>query len=219
LVGLSDADEARLAEIKRVGRARRNERHRRNAALAALTVVVVVGGLGVPVMTGKDGARPQAEGRPEAARQADAGAKCRNSTDPSCGPFRWTRSPGRDARLRVGLDLSHTSLRIGQEANGVVTWSDRDAARADLLSICWGDAPCEPPAPPCGGERATGSWSPPPRRSGHGKFRIGHSYSAAGTHTVSVVVRSHSWPADLCPNAAIDPYSDTVTKTAVVTVA
>jgi hypothetical protein len=215
LVELSAADESRLDQIKRDGKARRSRRYRRNAAFSALAVVGVIGFGSVVVTTTN-----REESRPQAARPADADGSCADSIDPACGPFRWASRPAPNQPLRAVLRLMPEAATAGEPVAGVVEWSDADAPRADPIALCWGDARCEPAAPrECGAAEAFGSWSPPPRRAGDGRFVVGpHSYTTGGRYTVSVTLRSSSWPPQRCPRAELDPFASVRTVRAEVVV-
>jgi hypothetical protein len=215
LVELSAADESRLDQIKRDGRARRSRRYRRNAAFSALAFLGVLGvGSVVATTTNREGSPPQA------ARPADNEGPCADSIDPACGPFRWARRPAPNQPLLASLRLMPEAGLVGEPIEGSIDWSDADAPDAELVGLCWGDAPCEPPAQQqCAAAEAFGSWSPPRRRAGDGRFILGpHSYTTAGEYTVSATVRSNSWPPDRCRQGPIDPYANTQTVRMVVVV-
>ncbi len=213
MVEISEQDGARLEAIKRDGRARRSRRHRRNVGIATLSVVAFAGVSIVAVQTtsGNDPA-------PQAARGV-ASEKCRESTDPSCGPFRWDPVPERNQALRVTLHVAPDQVATGEPVQATVSWADSDAPRGELVALCWGDSTCEPPAAPCLNDRATGTWTPPEPAPGRDRFLPEpHHYSAPGTYVVSVTVRSHAWFEGQCPPSAGDPYASSASRRAVVTV-
>jgi hypothetical protein len=223
-------DEARLDEIKRAGRSRRSRRYQRNAAFATLALVAVLGVGTVAVTANPDEPPPQAargsnasspvETPPQAARSSNASGPCVESTDAGCGPLRWVPQPAPNQKLIADVTLRPASVAVGAPVRGVVEWSDPDAPLADLVSVCWGDSPCAPvPPSPCAGQQAFGRWSPPPRRGGEGRFVLRpHRYETSGRFLVSVTVRSMSWPTNICPEAAIDPYGEVRTVRAEVVV-
>ncbi len=199
-----EASEDRLATIKVAGRQRRARRHVRVAAVAGVTLAVVVG---APILTAQRADRDSGAGL-----AAGPPAECLNSTDPACGAFRWDPAPARNQPLRATMD---GAVVDGRQATVTVRWDDPDAPRADAPVVCWDD-PCPPPPDPCVQSLATGPWTLPPATPGSGELRFTHAYAGAGSHRVSVVVRSHAWPERSCAPGPGDPYSDTVTLTALV---
>lgn len=209
---MAEDSDSRLDEIKREGRARRARRHRRNAGLLAVGLVVLVGGGALVLADAGQSASPP----PEAAR--DVPPRCRDSTDATCGPFRWDPKPAPNRPLAVTLRVAPVTVRVGQPVAATVTWSDPDAPAAGLVAQCWGDVPCTPAPPACARTSATGTWTPPRPRAGRGKLVLSdHSFSSSGRFPVTVAVRSRSYPSDLCPPSG-DPYANTRTVRTVVTV-
>ena len=205
-------NDPRLTAIKTEGKARRVRRQRRNAGLIALALIIVVGGGTLAFAGGNH------DTAPEAAR--DVPTRCQNSTDATCGPFQWNPEPARNQPLAVTLRVAPDPGTVSQPVTATVIWADPDGPRADLISECWGDSPCEPPPPPCATRTraAAGTWAPPRRHPGHGKLVLGpHSYSSSGTYSILVTVASRSWPDNTCPPSG-DPYANTKTVRTVVTI-
>jgi hypothetical protein len=99
-------DLTRLEEIKHEGHQRRSRRYRRNATFAACgTALILAFGA---VMTVNHGSNPP----PQAARQTDHTGRCTDSTDPSCGPFKWVPSPASNRPLRASLDAEQAILTV-----------------------------------------------------------------------------------------------------------
>jgi hypothetical protein len=199
-MGMSTAETGRLETIKQEGRRRRAHRYRRNTTLAALTAVVVAGTGGLLL------ARDSSTEGPVAAHSKSSG-RCVNSTDPDCGPFRWSQSPSADQPLKASLTV--TPAGAARQVQAVVEWSDGDASRLDVADVCWGDGSCPAPTAPCVADGATGRWEPPPAEAGHGQRRFEHTYASPGTYTVSIRLRSAAWPAETCAPPNGDPYAST----------
>lgn len=133
--------------------------------------------------------------RPAATTSSTASSQtCRNSSEPSCGPFRW--DPPKPPDQPITAKLSH--LPIAPKAGATVTFSvtvdDPDgrmlvdpSGRANN----YGDGP-----PGVGGnligdcEARFGPWTPGAPVPVHADLTFEHVYAAPGTYTVSFPIKS-----------------------------
>lgn len=113
-------------------------------------------------------------------------ASCRNSYSPSCGPFSWTRSPGSNGGMRISVTYP-TGGFTGQPVEFTVTLTDPDAKPLAVYPR-WGDG-ASSTAPACTQQRY-GPWDPPARSGGSKTYVLRHTYTRAGTYTVSFVGRT-----------------------------
>jgi hypothetical protein len=139
---------------------------------------------------------------------------CRNSTDPSCGPFRWDPDPGPNQPATGQL----TSTQTGPDHKLTfhVVANDPDATPVEICDISFGDGSntvCDPrPAvDPSYCPKQYGPWTPPASKQGALDATDEHTYPQAGTYDVSFGVRS-------AMNDCDNPYASTVTLTATVIV-
>lgn len=130
---------------------------------------------------------------------------CRNSRDPSCGPFRWEPEPA-NAPLSLSVEASSTSPAVGEEVVVRIVADDPDARISEAcIGVGWGDGP--PPAScadACSDDgQRYGPWDPPPAAPGYVELTLRHAYTAAGTYNVAITARSLSCePLDTYESAA-----------------
>lgn len=149
-----------------------------------------------------------------------AAPACRNSYDPSCGPFRWDRDPGQDQPEQITLTPSNTTVRVGENVDFHVSIYDPDNTNFVECAFKWDyddgaqvqTTHCDPkpgsnPCPP-----RYGPWDPPAAQPGNEDFAgIGHSWTTAGTYQVS-------YTHDSRPNSCYNPYASAGTATVTITV-
>lgn len=131
---------------------------------------------------------------------------CRNSTDPSCGPFRWDPAPeNRPATIEVEVQAAASWPSLHPFFD--VTVRDDGRGEGACRRVDFGDgtvieSACAPSCSP--GPERFGPWHPPPP----GDFRVDevldHTYERPGRYTVTF--EYHTGAA--CDGAG-DPYADT----------
>jgi len=124
-------------------------------------------------------------------RQSASAPACRNSYEPSCGPFRWLRPPGRNAPAHVSIKVTPEHPVVGEEVTVVVTASDEDAPHIGFyMGSSWESDVVL--GTPLACRRAYGPWTPPHPKAGRGEITYKHTYSKAGTFQVVVFGLSSS---------------------------
>jgi hypothetical protein len=160
---------------------------------------------------------------------AAAPAGCRNSTEASCGPFRFDPDVD-DERMRVSVTASSRSVKVGDTVTFTISANDKDSSRIDLGTYRFGkdsssviakgsDTTCP---------RAYGPWDPPGASAGSLRRTLRHTYRTAGEHEAifTVFARSyssgdHPWPARPPGDddgECIDPYASSGKAEVTVTV-
>lgn len=126
---------------------------------------------------------------------------CRNSDQPSCGPFRWNPAPSPNQPLVASFSKAPRSGVVGQSVTFEVTWSDGDARLSfDNFTtdgtVLVGSCSIAP---------RYGPWTPPAAAAGSGTLRYPHTFTSPGVYEVNVGLSTAS---------CASPYgSDTVVKT------
>jgi len=150
---------------------------------------------------------------------------CHNSSDPECGPFRWSTDPGPNAPLTVDIKYSPADPHPGDVVTFTVTATDPDASHFPQMCDDYGDHignGCisgvtfddDPYCAPM-----YGPWDPPPRKLGEESLGnppgtgVTHIYTAPGTYTVTF---SFGSAATMCRFAG--PYASRGTGTVTVSV-
>jgi hypothetical protein len=138
---------------------------------------------------------------------------CRNSTEPSCGSFRWEPDPGPN-QPATGT-VTATQSAPGQPVSFRIQANDPDAKPVAICNISFGDGNnivCDPrPAmDPSFCPKQYGPWTPPAAQQGELDTTNEHTYPP-GKYDVSFEVRS-------AMNDCNNPYASTVTLTATVIV-
>jgi hypothetical protein len=141
---------------------------------------------------------------------------CHNSTDPRCGPFRWTVDPGPNEPATVGVTWTPEQPTAGQDVTFTVTLEDPDAPSIrGNMNLCIGDGgPC------VSGTRMEhcdryGPWDPPPREALHDTWTVHHSFAKEGVYSVGTRFTSTS---NFCEQPEFDPYGSTGEFAAQITV-
>lgn len=112
-------------------------------------------------------------------------ATCRNSTEPSCGDFRWEPDPGSNAPLQANISASNSAPEAGETVTFTVTWSDADASLTfDRVAV---DSEAGL-SQACSTERRFGPWTPPARNGGSGELTFQREFFTAGEHFVTVAL-------------------------------
>jgi hypothetical protein len=152
--------------------------------------------------------------RPSTTTTTTAKQVCRNSTDPSCGAFRWDPDPGPNQPATGQLRSSQSGA--GQKVTFLVVGSDPDATPVEICNVSFGDGNnvvCDPrPAvDPSYCPKQYGPWTPPAAKRGDLETQVDHTYPQPGKYEVSFVIRS-------AMNDCNNPYASAVTLTATVVV-
>jgi hypothetical protein len=143
-----------------------------------------------------------------------AAQRCRNSYDPTCGPFRWDPDPGPNSPLTVTVSPQSQQGNAGQEVNFHIVAQDRDAKIDHCVVVDFGDGQTSndcPPAPTC--QAPYGAWTPPAKAPDTYELDITHTYATARTdpYVASFQLQSHSF-------CSPDPYGGAAQAPAQVTV-
>lgn len=134
--------------------------------------------IGTPVATTPAGtASPTPSSSPSPSASPDL--RCHNSTDPACGPFRWTRHPGRNSPVRITITTSPAHPRVGDVVTFRVHVVDPDAPVncCNIFSAVWGASGqsivrCS--------HAPHGPWDPPARKRGEETLKFTHRFDKAG---------------------------------------
>jgi hypothetical protein len=117
---------------------------------------------------------------------------CRNSYDPSCGPFRWDPAPGPNQPSTVQITYTPVNPHVGDQVTFHVTATNPDGPAGNASSsITFGDGQSQGIdasfLPPPGGCKAPyGPWTPPaPKADTVSSDWPSHAYTSAGTYTVT----------------------------------
>ena len=144
---------------------------------------------------------------------------CRNSYNPSCGPFRWDPAPAQNQPRQVSLSGPAT-VRVGDQVtvHAVVTDpDDSQAFKCPTTTYDFKDGPsvsnhCDPPPGPDPCPKRYGPWTPPTAAAGGGEEDVAHTFSTPGTYMVQFTY-------DLgYEDACYNPYADGASGTLTITV-
>jgi hypothetical protein len=163
---------------------------------------------------------------------AAGGPDCHNSHDPACGDFSWSPQPT-NSHPSVTVTSSPDPPRAGQTLTLDVTITDAESV-VGSQSPCWGDSTAcvaRTDYNPTAGV-GYGPWSPPvpAQHTFHDGTHFTHTYSAAGTYTVKLLVATQGYGyKDDCPGDpsrpdgqgayhCIDPFLESFSYTFQITV-
>lgn len=226
------------------------ERSPRNLIQQTIAVVGVLAllavGMVVIVRTGsrspnKAGAGPSAPSVPTPITSTPAGVAsptpsatptpapttlaCHNSTDPGCGPFSWTRDPGRNSPVRITITTTPAHPRVGDVVTFRVRVVDPDApvVCCNIFSAVWGASGQSIQRCARGPH---GPWDPPARRRGEENLTFTHRFDKAGAFKIrfQAVRQSRTCTGDSPEGSTIDgrpvnPYLSSGESSVVVRVA
>jgi hypothetical protein len=122
---------------------------------------------------------------------------CHNSSDPRCGPFRWSTDPGPNAPLTVDIKYSPAEPHPGDVVTFTVTATDPDASHFPEMCENFGEGTkggcisgvALDSDPYCG--PMFGPWDPPARKLGNESLGnppgagVTHAYASPGTYAVT----------------------------------
>jgi hypothetical protein len=110
---------------------------------------------------------------------------CRNSTNPSCGPFRFDPDPGIDNPMTIQVAPDPTAALAGQEVVFHLTLTDPDGVSYGSSLFTFGDSGIgESRSPTCG---KFGPLDPPARNVSASvqTSDVRHTYATAGAYSVT----------------------------------
>ena len=155
---------------------------------------------------------------------------CRNSTEATCGAFRFDPTPEADDPITVKVTFSPSEPKAGDTVTFSLTATDPDSEAVLVGTYRFGrgqsavvvdDAPDR-----CA--RAYGPWDPPQPKAGSADEELRHTYRDAGTYEAefsfysrSYTPGQHPWPTQPPGNAdgrCIDPLASSGTVDVTVTV-
>ncbi len=144
---------------------------------------------------------------------ASTAPSCHNSTDSSCGAFRWVPTPPKRAPIDVQIDLLTTHPEVGQPVEFSV---DAQHPYEQIDPACGGGSYGDGVADPRTCSEAVcserfGAWDLPAPRPGHLRTTYRHTYVASGSYTVSFSFVT-------APSVCGSPYESTGTAAVVVKV-
>jgi hypothetical protein len=159
-----------------------------------------------------------------------ATARCRNSTEASCGAFRFDPAPQRDDAIAVKVTFSPKEPKAGDTVTFSLTATDPDSEVVLVGTYRFGkgqsavvvdDAPDRCP-------RAYGAWDPPQAKAGSADEELRHTYRDAGRYEAefsfysrSYTAGQHTWPTAPPGDSngrCIDPLASSGTNTVTITV-
>ena len=133
--------------------------------------------------------------------------RCRNSTDPACGPFRWDPPPGPDQPVEIEIVHSPSAPQAGEQVTVTVHVAEADS-ELHSVTVSFGDeeALTLPPAAAvaCEGDAPTGPWTPPVPAPDDTVATYGHIYTEPGDYTIDVYAASADFLDATCP---ANPYA------------
>ena len=132
---------------------------------------------------------------------------CRNTYEPACGAFRWSRPPEPDDPIEITVDAPATAA-VGEVVTFHLHVADDDTIDQLCLEADFADGS------PVGGCTfrdcdAFGEWDPPPKRRDTFRTTVTHAFAAPGTYEATFGFRSGE-----CPS----PYGSTGSATTTVVV-
>lgn len=138
----------------------------------------------IPTSTTPPISQSQAPAPRPSASSTPIPANCHNSTNPACGRFYWSPAITSNAPLEISVHYTPSGT-AGQPVSVTVSLSDGDAPPVGAFGS-WGDG-SGVPAPSCNTPQRYGPWTPPARSGGSKTWTVTHTYSKAGTYTVSII--------------------------------
>lgn len=151
-----------------------------------------------------------AAGRPIAA--ATPSPSCRNSTDPSCGPFRWDPAPGANQPLTIAFEVGPAQPRAGEEVTVRVVATDPDApVTTNGGTYFWHDPHFTGgqigfPATVVRATERYGPWTPPEPQPGRVEMTFTHTFAQPGTYRFDF--KALSGAEDDPGNTDLHPYAN-----------
>lgn len=144
---------------------------------------------------------------------------CRNSTDPTCGPFRFDPQPGADNPMTVQVTIEPAAPVAGQPMVFHLTLTDPDGVSYDGTNFNFGNSGIGGSTPePCA---KFGPWDPPARdpASATQTLNVTHTYFEAGTYTATFAFDAGPFDCvDSVTGRGDRPYASSATGTLTVTV-
>ena len=144
---------------------------------------------------------------------------CRNSTDPSCGAFRFDPQPGADRPMTVQVAAGPASVGAGGEIVFSVTLNDPDGVSYGSTLFGFGDSGSGDAATsPC---KKFGAWDPPARDTARATVvvEVRHTYSSPGTYVASFAFDAGPFDCvDSVTGRGDRPYASSATGTVTVVI-
>ncbi|MGI8984546.1 MAG: hypothetical protein ACR2HM_08460, partial [Acidimicrobiales bacterium] len=145
---------------------------------------------------------------------------CRNSTDETCGPFRFDPQPGADEPMTVAVTIEPASPVAGQPVVFHVTLTDPDGVSFGSSIFNYGTGGLgETSSDPCA---RFGAWAPPARdpSSATRVLDVGYTYFGAGSHTATFAFDAGPFDCtDIVTGRGDRPYASSATGSVTVVVA
>ena len=110
---------------------------------------------------------------------------CHHSSDPACGPVRFSPQPGQDNPMTAEVRVEPAAPVAGQQMRFVITLRDPDGVSYGSSLFGFGDSGIgDTSQDPC---RRFGTWDPPPRDPAASTkvVEVPHTYSQPGTYQAS----------------------------------
>lgn len=145
---------------------------------------------------------------------------CRNSADPTCGPFHFDPQPGADNPMTVAVTAEPASPVAGAPMVFHLTLTDPDGVSYDGTTFNFGNSGIGGSSPePC---TKYGPWDPPARdpASATQTMDVVHTYYEAGTYTATFFFDAGPFDCvDSVTGRGDRPYASSATGTVTVVVA
>jgi hypothetical protein len=143
-----------------------------------------------------------------------ATSKCHNSSDPSCGPFRWDPPPAPNQPILIAITRTPRVPRVGEQVTVTVHVTEADTEIGGV-TVAFGDeeALTLPPANAiaCDGAAPAGPWTPPEVARDDTVTTHAHTYARPGDYTIDVYAASADFLDATCPP---NPYASQGTASA-----
>lgn len=144
---------------------------------------------------------------------------CRNSADPTCGPFRFDPQPGADNPMTVQVAIEPASPVAGQPMVFHLTLTDPDGVSYDGTNFNFGNSGIGGSTPEACAK--FGPWDPPARdpASATQTVNVTHTYFAPGTYTATFFFDAGPFDCvDSVTGRGDRPYASSATGTVTVQV-
>ena len=144
---------------------------------------------------------------------------CRNSTDPSCGPFRFDPQPGPDNPMAVQVTIEPASPVAGQPMVFHITLTDPDGVSYDGTNFNFGNSGIGGSTPEACAK--FGPWDPPALdpASATQTMDVTHTYFDPGTYTATFFFDAGPFDCvDSITGRGDRPYASSATGTVTVQV-